>query len=169
MKKPITPKTKVAELLKDYPELESELIAISPEFNKLKNPILRKTVARITNLEQAAKIANLQVGDVINKLRLLAGFEQMEIDQSSAGSFDDFNIEDFTIQESFDATPIINAGEHPMHDVIALMEKLEHNSMLELITPFLPLPLLEIGKGRGLKVKSITEGETVIKSYFLKV
>jgi hypothetical protein len=41
--------------------------------------------------------------------------------------------------------------------------------MLELITPFLPLPLLEIGKGRGLKVKSITEGETVIKSYFLKV
>jgi len=35
-KHPITPKTKVAELLENYPSLEQELIDIAPEFSKLK-------------------------------------------------------------------------------------------------------------------------------------
>lgn len=169
MKKPITPKTKVADLLNDYPELESELIAMSPEFNKLKNPILRKTVAKVASLEQAAKIANIPVGEVINKLRSLAGCESIEVDANAPSNFDDFNIEDYIIQESFDATPIINAGEHPMHEVIVKMGNLESNKMLELITPFTPLPLLEIGSNRGLKVKSITIEANTVKSYFLKV
>jgi hypothetical protein len=43
----ITPQTKVGELLDAYPELESILFELSPAFAKLKNPILRKTVARI--------------------------------------------------------------------------------------------------------------------------
>ena len=43
----ISPKTKVGELLDAYPELESVLMEMSPAFEKLKNPILRRTVARV--------------------------------------------------------------------------------------------------------------------------
>lgn len=45
----INPKTKVLELLEAYPELEPKLIEVVPSFNKLKNPLLRRTIARITN------------------------------------------------------------------------------------------------------------------------
>ncbi|MDD4434532.1 MAG: DUF1858 domain-containing protein, partial [Parabacteroides sp.] len=47
---------KVAELLNDYPEIEDTLLSLSPAFAKLRNPVLRKTVARVTTLQQAAKV-----------------------------------------------------------------------------------------------------------------
>jgi hypothetical protein len=46
----ITPQTKVGELLDAFPELENVLIQIAPPFKKLRNPILRRTVARVTRL-----------------------------------------------------------------------------------------------------------------------
>lgn len=166
-KHPLTPKTKVAELLNNYPELESELIEISPDFAKLKNPILRKTVARVATLEQAARIAGLEVSQVINRLRKKAGIEDLiEINEGKAMQFDEFEINPGTIQESFDARPIIAAGEHPMHEVITKMNSLEKGKMLELITPFVPIPLIEIGKNRGLSVRYIKESDVVFKTYF---
>ena len=65
----ITPKTKISQLIDAYPQLEDVLIEYVPTFNKLKNPILRKTVARITTIQQAAAIGNVKVEDMINKLR----------------------------------------------------------------------------------------------------
>ena len=47
----ITPKTKVAELLDAYPQLEDILIEIAPQFKKLQNPVLQKTIARVTSLQ----------------------------------------------------------------------------------------------------------------------
>ena len=47
----IAPKTKVAELIDAYPQLEQVLIDYVPAFEKLRNPVLRKTVARITTLQ----------------------------------------------------------------------------------------------------------------------
>jgi hypothetical protein len=65
----ITPKTKVLQLIEAYPQLEDVLIAYVPAFKKLKNPVLRKTVAKIATLQQAASIGNVQVSDLINHLR----------------------------------------------------------------------------------------------------
>jgi hypothetical protein len=45
----ISPKTKIYELLEAYPQLEETLIALAPPFKKLKNPVLRKTIAKITH------------------------------------------------------------------------------------------------------------------------
>lgn len=53
----INPKTKVLKLIETYPELEEVLIGYVPAFQKLKNPILRNTVAKITTLQQAASIS----------------------------------------------------------------------------------------------------------------
>ena len=79
----ITPKTKIYDLLEAWPELEDTLIASAPEFKKLKNPLLRKTIARITNIGQAAVIGGLNVEELVNKLRAAAG--QDRIDQMNDG------------------------------------------------------------------------------------
>ncbi|WP_051522439.1 DUF1858 domain-containing protein [Porphyromonas gingivicanis] len=55
----ITPETTVADLLEYYPGLEQRLLELSPSFAKLKNPLLRRTVARITTLRRAAQVAGL--------------------------------------------------------------------------------------------------------------
>ena len=49
--------TKIATLLKVYPELEERLIELVPAFDKLRNPILRRTIAKVTSLQQAAAMA----------------------------------------------------------------------------------------------------------------
>ena len=74
----ITPKTKIYDLLEAYPELEDILISSAPEFKKLKNPILRKTIARITNISQAATIGGLNVEELVNRLREKAGQGNIE-------------------------------------------------------------------------------------------
>ena len=65
----ISPKTKVLQLIETYPQLEDVLINYVPAFKKLKNPILRKTVAKIATLQQAAVVGNVKVEDLINLLR----------------------------------------------------------------------------------------------------
>jgi len=65
----ITPKTKIYDLLEAYPQLEDPLITAAPQFKKLKNPILRRTIARVTTLSQAATIGGIRVEDLVNALR----------------------------------------------------------------------------------------------------
>ena len=57
----ISPEMKVATLLKEYPSLEDTLYEIAPAFSKLRNPILRRTVAKATSLRQAAKVAGVEL------------------------------------------------------------------------------------------------------------
>ena len=71
--RPITFQTKVYELLEDYPHLEDVLSEISPAFAKLKNPILRRTIARVTTIQQAAAVAGIEAGEVVKRLRIAAG------------------------------------------------------------------------------------------------
>lgn len=44
---------RVAELLDAYPALEPVLVAQAPAFARLRNPVLRRTVARVATLEDA--------------------------------------------------------------------------------------------------------------------
>ena len=65
----ITPDTKIGALLEAYPQLEEKLIELAPAFRKLKNPILRKTVAKVTSIRQAARVGGVPVGEMVNQLQ----------------------------------------------------------------------------------------------------
>ena len=60
----IGPETRVADVLEAHPEAEEILIAIAPQFKAMKNPVLRRTVARVATLEQAAKVAGIQAREL---------------------------------------------------------------------------------------------------------
>lgn len=78
----ITLDVKVGALLEAYPQLEQTLYEISPMFKKLSNPILRKTVARVTSLKQVAEVGGIPPVDLINRLREAAGFSPFETDEA---------------------------------------------------------------------------------------
>ena len=69
----IEAETKVGTLLEQYPELEDVLIGLAPPFKKLKNPFLRRSVAKVASLRQAAAVARLPVGELVNTLRKEVG------------------------------------------------------------------------------------------------
>jgi hypothetical protein len=94
MLRPITLQTKIWDLLEDYPQLEETLLEISPAFAKLKNPVLRRTIARVTTVKQAALIAGVEAGNVVILLRKAAGLDGGGESGSTATEKGDMTIEE---------------------------------------------------------------------------
>jgi hypothetical protein len=166
----ITPKTTVAELLEAYPELEETLIEMAPVFKKLKNPILRRTIARVTTLQQAAAVGEMSAETVVNKLRSLTGQDKLEgVSEAETNSdrsptwFDPQNI-----KKTFDAREIISQGGHPLADVMRDLHSWQGNGIYEFITPFLPAPLIDKVKENGFQVWTSKETESLFRNYFYK-
>jgi DUF438 domain-containing protein len=62
-------KTKIDELLKQYPFLIEYLVTLSGTFKNLKNPLMRKTIGKVATLEKAALIGGLKLEDMITGLK----------------------------------------------------------------------------------------------------
>ena len=147
----ITPKTKVLQLIETYPQLEDVLIGYVPAFKKLKNPLLRKTVARITSLQQAASIGNVNVGDLINVLRKEIGQELItETMNTNYNTTKPAWFDEQKLKQEFDVREMLAAGEHPVAQVMADLNVLPSDSIYKLIAPFLPAPLID--KASSLQV-----------------
>lgn len=165
----ITPKTKLMQVLEEYPELEEKLIAYIPAFKELKNPILRKTIARIATMQQVAAIGKIKVEDLINMLRKLVGQDCIE-------SSDDFKVnttkpewfKEDEIAKSFDTRSMLERGEHPVNQVISDLGEMEDGKIYEMIASFLPVPLIEKGASLGFEHYVVSEKEDLVKVYFSK-
>ncbi len=64
----INAKTKINDLLKQFPFLEDFLISLSPKFKGLRNPIMRKTMGKVATLEMAAAVSGLNLDTLISSL-----------------------------------------------------------------------------------------------------
>ncbi|MBN2166765.1 MAG: DUF1858 domain-containing protein [Marinilabiliaceae bacterium] len=142
----ITPKTKIFDLLDSYPQLEDLLISLAPPFKKLKNPVLRKTITKITNLSQAAVIGSIKVEELINKLRSEIGqesFDNIDIKNGSYVTEMPYWFNHDKVSQSIDIRATLNAGEQPVHEVLDAIKKLNNNEILKVIAPFIPAPLID--------------------------
>lgn len=152
----ITPEMKVATLLDRYPEVEEPLIARVPAFAKLRNPILRRTVARVTSLAQAAKIAGISPRELVVFLRALVGQADLVEDVIDPGSSvqaprsgDAASSRGFpwpescSVVETIDVQPLLDAGEFPLARVKSRAAELPPGRALVLVSPFPPVPLIE--------------------------
>lgn len=155
----ISPKTKVLALIEAYPQLENTLISYVPAFEKLRNPVLRRTVARIATLQQAAVIGNVKVEELINVLRkevgqdLISGAAEQEIKTAMPGWFNPA-----LVKQEADIRPMLAAGEQPVNQVMADLNKLEPGIIYRVIAPFVPAPLIE--KAASLDIDHWLEQES---------
>lgn len=114
--------------------------------------MLRKTVARIATLQQAAAIGNVPVEELINKLRAEIGqdlFTQNENQMYNTQQPEWYN--ESLIAGELDARPMLAAGEHPVNQVIADLKMLETGKIYKLTAPFLPAPLIDKASSLNFK------------------
>jgi hypothetical protein len=167
----ITPRTKVFDLLDAYPTLEPVLIQIAPQFQKLKNPIIRKTVTKIATLSQAAGIAGIPVEELVNRLRREVGQDQVSGLKEEKTKYvtqkPDWHTAEREILE-FDLRPLLFAGEHPVHEVLSRLKQMPDNAILEITAPFVPVPLIDKALGLGYKhwINELNQEE--VRVYFSK-
>ena len=167
----ITPKTRVGELLDTYPELEPVLMDLAPAFKKLRNPVLRRTVGKVATLQQAAALGNVSLSEIINTLRLEVGqalFEGTDIPAEINEKEPDWFTEE-KIKVRFDATPVINAGQNPMQEILNKLDKISQEEIFMLITPFIPAPIIELIGKKGYVHYCVKKNDEVFHTYFFQV
>ena len=144
---------------------------MAPEFKKLRNPILRKTIAKVASLRQVAALGKVSLPEMINTLRAEAGIQ----DRFFSGDADKTMSQDkpvwfseSKIVASLDIRPMLESGEQPIQRVLRECKKLKLDEIFEAISPFLPAPLIEQAEKLGYLVWSEEESPNVYKTYFIR-
>jgi hypothetical protein len=158
----------VAELLDTYPELEDVLIDMAPPFKKLRNPILRKSVAKVSTLQQAAIVGRLDVSFVIDQLRRAVG-------QGPAEAMNTPSEEDYlgAPPDWFDASLVFltiddrtgEVNEMAITRISKALIDLPERQAIELTTTFLPAPGIDVARNRGFRTWTVREGD-LYRTYF---
>jgi hypothetical protein len=151
---PITPETKVGALLDAYPGIDGVLIAWVPAFSKLRNPILRRTVAKVATLEQAARVGGVSVRDLVLKLREATGQTGLEVLSNLSPGAEPTPewLNARQVRFHIDADSMLETGVHPIGKVRESAAALQPGEMVRLTSSFRPEPLLETMRRAGFLV-----------------
>jgi hypothetical protein len=168
---PILPSTRVGALLERYPQLEDVLIALAPPFQKLKNPLLRKGVAKVASLQNAAVVGGMPVVELVNKLRAAVG--QSAVPAEDLPAVDSYFLDR---PDWFDAARIVasldertaDPDKMPIAGALQAAARLRSAEIIELITTFVPAPGIDILKRKGLLVWSSREDGKLVRTYVMK-
>jgi len=151
----ISPETKVGDLLDAYPEAEAALIAIAPKFKALKNPVLRRTVAKVATLEQAARVADMPVNELVRSLRQALGQDAGEIEGGGTGAAGSGDVPAWIAdgaKHEFDADALLARGETPVGKVSEALAGLAAGEALLVRSTFQVAPLIDAMKAKGHEV-----------------
>jgi len=160
----ISPRTRVGDLLGD-PALEEALLALSPAFAKLRNPVLRRTVARVATLRQAAEIAGLEVGVLVAALRRAAGQGPADPGAPAAGGAASASgprpdwVLRAAIAGQVDAEQSLQRGDNPLVEVQRSLKTLAPHQAVLITASFKPAPLLELLQAQGHRVYCAREAD----------
>jgi len=171
MTKPlITPQTRIGEFLDNYPELEDLLISLSPAFQKLKNPVLRRTIGRVATFQQVAVVGNIPLETIINSLRKAVGQNQTNEIMNTNNNLEEKPswFDAASVSETLDAREMLQAGQHPLAEAIKRTSEMKPGQIFELITPFTPMPLIEKITDKGFSAYVKTVADTEIHTFFYK-
>ena len=166
----ITPSTKINDLLKAYPELEAVLLATAPPFKKLKNPFLRRGVARVASIRHVSSVGNVPLDALVNKLRVAVGQPVTDASYSQEEYFgaqpDWFSADEVAV--TIDEDELDDKNKMTLVVIHEKAKDVAKGEIIELVTTFLPAPGIDIMKGKGYSAWSREEEGGVVRSYFLK-
>jgi hypothetical protein len=147
----IDPETRVGDLLEAYPEAEEVLIGLAPRFKALRNPVLRRTVAKVTSLEQAAKVGGLEVRELVMRLREELGVEGPAIeftDSEGEGPRPGW-VDEAEPTSAIDAQRLLDAGKTPVSEVGVALAGMSPGEVLLVTASFHPAPLIDTLRSKG--------------------
>ena len=166
----ITPSTKINDLLKAYPELEEVLLATAPPSKKLKNPFLRRGVARVASIRHVSSVGNVPLGELVNKLRVAVGQPVTDVSYSEEEYFgaqpDWFSADRVAV--TIDEDELDDKNKMTLVVIHEKARDVAKGGVIELVTTFLPAPGIDIMKSKGYSAWSLKDEGGIVRSYFLK-
>jgi len=151
--KEITLETKIADLLNEYEGMKEILIQINPKFKKLNNPVLRRTLAKIAGVKQAAIVGGMNPVDLLNQLRKAVGQAPVEVEVSSEN--EDIEAPAWITKEpkqTLNANEILDAERNPLAQLQKALKAIDEGEIITIEADFKPEPLIEEMQKAGHEV-----------------
>jgi len=167
----INPETKVGDLLDAFPEAEEALIAIAPRFKALKNPVLRRTVAKVATLEQAARVADMPVNALVRSLREALGQDAGDLEGGPTAATDGGDAPGWIAAgatREFDADSMLAKGETPLGKVTETLAGLAAGETILIRSSFQVAPLIDAMKNKGHEVFTRRIGDDAWEAWVRK-
>ena len=166
----IDPSVTVHDLLEAYPDLEEVLIGIAPPFKKLKNPFLRKSVAKVATIKHISAVGGVPIDELIVQIREAVGQTESSPsykDQDYFGERPDWFSPDKVVL-SLDEDKVEDKDKMTLVIILQEAKHVNKGQIIELVTTFLPAPGIDILKSKGYSVWTTKGNDDLIRSYFLK-
>lgn len=167
----ITPKTKMSEIFKAYPQLEEVFLEMAPEYKKQKNPALRATIFKVTTVAQAAIVGGAKVEEMVTRLRKTIGQSHTEDIETDGNPINDQQPEWYhenLVTNTIDTREMLNRGEHPVHEVLEAVKKLPDEGILKVIVSFIPAPMIDKASSLNYQHWLVEQNDGLYWLYFRK-
>jgi hypothetical protein len=180
----ITKDNTLFEIVTKYPVLKQKLKEISPRFERLNNPLLFNSVAKITTVEKAADTGRVYLREMLYQLNEAIGKEKEYLE--SAKSEISLKKDEF-LQKHFDGKideskapewlgkktdwPVLdvrNMSEDPFSYIDEKARTIKSGSGFQLIQKFEPLPLIGFLETLGFEHYTEKKQDIEICVYFYK-
>lgn len=169
----INSQTKIAALLKHHPEALEAIVTLSPDFKKLRNPILRKLMAGRTTISMASKIGGCKPEDFFEKLKPY-GFEADTAPEpaeapSEHGPLPQF-IKDVEAEHivTLDVRSMLAGGTDPLKLIQHTVKELQPGQILKIVNTFEPTPLVKLLEKQGFQCYVDVVNKDLVETYFSK-
>jgi len=168
--KEITLETKIATLLNDYKGMKDILIKINPKFKKLNNPVLRRTLAKIAGVRQAAIVGSMDPMDLLNQLRIAVGQTPIESTNMKevVSTLEVPAWIDTEPKATLDANALLDKEDNPLVKSYNILKKMDDGDILTITADFQPEPLIEEFEKSGYEVYCQEVNDTHFITYIKK-
>jgi uncharacterized protein (DUF2249 family) len=162
----INANTKIAAILKHNPATLEAIISLSPGFEKLRNPLLRKLMAGRASVSLAGRIGGCSMEAIFAKLKPL-GFET---DNTIPVISEKREAPDFIKSKqivTLDVRPIIDAGSDPLSAILEKIKTLQ-GQVLKILNSFEPIPLMQLLQKQGFESYAEEINDNLVETWFYR-
>ncbi len=175
----ITPQTKIVEMIKAHPELVTVLASYNSHFELLRNPIMRKTFARFATVSHAAKVAGVNLADLIKLMNNAIGETVSDadmVDREDSKISPDipiYPVKDIIEQRhikitNLDVREVMKNHGEPFPVIMQAVAKVKQGEALVLETIFEPAPLYDVLQKKGFEHQTEMLAEDHYKIWFYR-
>ncbi len=174
MKELIKETDKIFDIVTKYPEIKERLLSISSKFEKLNNPVIFNTVAKLTTVKKASEVAGVYLNEFLYELNDAIGLGKEFLEMKKKEIYQKKNPINLTTEKKEkpewvkDEKSFIEKDvreiEEPFFEVIEFAKK---NNKFVIVQNFIPSPLIAYLENLGFE--SYTEfKENAYHIYFYK-
>lgn len=169
-------RTKISDIINENENAIDVIASVNKNFQKLRNPFLRKMLAPRVNIKDAARIGGVKPEVLLRRLKTIGFFIDLdELESYEKSEIHNNIIDNYKTMKkdkivTLDVRPILDGGVDPFNAIMDELKKIDEESeTLLIINTFEPIPLLNILKKKGYEYETERPEDGIVHTFLTKI